>query len=637
MKFYDIAYKNIKGNMYRYIMYYLSNVFSVMLFFTFANFIFHPAVISLKAAGSMMLYSISRGLVACEYVIIVFSFFFVNYSNSTFIKSRGKEFGLLSMFGMTKGQIRKFVAYENVIVSSISIVSGIALGGLFSKLFFMAVEAVIDNGSVIPFIIAPKAVLITGVSYFVLFQAISLLSLRKINSKTIITQLKSARAPKPIPKFSKPLAILGVVMILAGYALAWISNVTIVITMFPVLGLTVTGTYFLFTQFSVAAMRKLQQNKNIFYKKTNMIAISQVIYKLKDNARVLFLISILGAVTLTAAGTLFALFNTSQKQILEMVPQHVSIIERGMNSHNVISRDKLMDILNKHSVKINADYTMKLVYGTWKLADKDQGGKMLAMSASDYNIRAKALNMKTLSLKGNDIAVIKLWRWLKDPRLISCNINGEIENSRIKDSFYGRPISTSVYDYVAVFSDDEFQSIVKATPPDELRVYYGYDIDGWKNANNAIEEIRSNIPEDYENSIYEGITSYASMMKTQAMVTLIGMFVALLFLIATGSIIYFKLFTEMQRDREEFISLMKMGLSKSEMRKIINSQMFVIFFLPFAVAASHSSFALKTLSDILKSNLISEGLTVIFAYLIFQTLYFFLIKFLYRSRISTIG
>lgn len=637
MKFYDIAYKNIKGNMYRYIMYYLSNVFSVMLFFTFANFIFHPAVISLKAAGSMMLYSISRGLVACEYVIIVFSFFFVNYSNSTFIKSRGKEFGLLSMFGMTKGQIRKFVAYENVIVSSISIVSGIALGGLFSKLFFMAVEAVIDNGSVIPFIIAPKAVLITGVSYFVLFQAISLLSLRKINSKTIITQLKSARAPKPIPKFSKPLAILGVVMILAGYALAWISNVTIVITMFPVLGLTVTGTYFLFTQFSVAAMRKLQQNKNIFYKKTNMIAISQVIYKLKDNARVLFLISILGAVTLTAAGTLFALFNTSQKQILEMVPQHVSIIERGMNSHNVISQDKLMDILNKHSVKINADYTMKLVYGTWKFADKDQGGKMLAMSASDYNIRAKALNMKTLSLKGNDIAVIKLWRWLKDPRLISCNINGEIENSRIKDSFYGRPISTSVYDYVAVFSDDEFQSIVKATPPDELRVYYGYDIDGWKNANNAIEEIRSNIPEDYENSIYEGITSYASMMKTQAMVTLIGMFVALLFLIATGSIIYFKLFTEMQRDREEFISLMKMGLSKSEMRKIINSQMFVIFFLPFAVAASHSSFALKTLSDILKSNLISEGLTVIFAYLIFQTLYFFLIKFLYRSRISTIG
>jgi ABC-type transport system, involved in lipoprotein release, permease component len=639
MKFYNIAYKNLKGNLHRYIMYYLSNVFSVMLFFLFANFTCHPAISNLESAKNAVLYTVSRGIVACQYVIIIFTFFFVSYSNTTFIKSRSREFGLLSLFGMTKGQIRKYVAYENILISLLSILGGVFLGGLFSKLFFMAAEATIGMGVDIKFMIVPKAILVTAVSFLVLFQVINIFSLRKINSKTIVTQLKSVKMPKPLPAFSLGYAVLGILLIAAGYILAWFSNIKIVITMLPVLFLTITGTYFLFTQFSVAITRALQRNKGVFYKKTNMVVLSQIIYKLRDNAKVFFLISILGAVTLTAAGTMFALYNEAAASYKDRAPQHIAFIEKGQESHNVITPEKAQDIFNRNNVKVQARYRITGIKGTYSSAD-GKSGDVLAISCSDYNERAKALKMNTLNLKGNSIELVRLNRWSKDPVQFSYNIGGPVPKDQIAGSVPGRVMSTDYtnFIYVAVFSDTKFAEMVKTVPADDIYVYYGYDVEGWKSAAvlNSVNEMYGNIPKEYKGSLFEEVTGYATTIKTVEMLMIIGMFIALLFLIATGSMIYFKLFSELNDDRAEFISLMKMGMTKGELNRIINTQMIIIFFLPFVVASSHASFALKTLSDLLQKNLVSVGLTVVSIYLLFQVIYYFVIRVVYKSQIRTI-
>lgn len=644
MKLYNLAYKNVKGNLYRYIMYYFSNMFSVMLFFIFANFIFNPEVSNLNGSKNAMFYSISRGLIACEVVIIVFTFFFVKYSNSTFLKSRGREFGLLSLFGMTKNQIRKYAAYENVIVSLLSILGGIILGGLFSKLFFMAVEAAAGYGAVIKFAISLKAVLITVISFFILFQVINLLSLRRINSKTIAVQLKSAKIPKPVPKFSNKLAALGILLIAAGYTLAWFSNVKIIITMFPVLFFTIAGTYFLFTQFSIAITRRLQNNKRIFYKKTNMVILSQIIYKLRDNARVFFIIAILGAVSLTAAGTLYALYKQTQDGIKDSIPQHIAIIEKNNNSNNDAVEKKIFDIFKKNNIKVINQYKFMSIKGTWKYekndGNKSTTGNVLAISCSDYNRRAKALGLKHLDVRGNKVVIIKLNKWGGNPLNRSYNINGPVARERITGSFYGKVMSVdfSISEYAAVLSDDYFLKAVKQTPSSKIIEYCGYDIDKWKSGDalKAVSDIQKTINDSNKMFLEEMISSYNDAINSMSMVMLIGLFIALLFLISTGSMIYFKLFSELNEDRDEFISLMKMGTTRKEINRIINVQMVVIFFLPFIIACSHASFALKTLSDILQKNLVSVGLSVIFVYFVFQILYYFIIKSIYRTQIKMI-
>lgn len=113
MKISDMAINNIKGNLHRYIMYYLSNSFAVTVFFIFANFVFHPSLdtnnISPSATAAK---GATSGLVASQVIIVIFSILFVGYSTSIFLKSRGKEFGLLSLYGMTRRQIKKICAHR---------------------------------------------------------------------------------------------------------------------------------------------------------------------------------------------------------------------------------------------------------------------------------------------------------------------------------------------------------------------------------------------------------------------------------------------------------------------------------------------------------------------------------------------
>ena len=205
MTIYNIALKNIKGNLNKYVMYFLSNVIVVTIFFIFANYIFHPTV----GSGNESLGDIAgRLMYLCEFVIIIFTFIFSNYSISNFLKSREKEFGLLSMFGLTKGQIRRYVMFENIVISIASIITGLFFGILFSKLFFMAVSAILDMDMEIPFMISGKAIKITALSFFILLNLISFITSLKIKNNNIAGLLKGERIPKETPKFSKIKAVL---------------------------------------------------------------------------------------------------------------------------------------------------------------------------------------------------------------------------------------------------------------------------------------------------------------------------------------------------------------------------------------------------------------------------------------------
>jgi len=168
----NIAYKNIKGSLNKYLMYYLSNTLVVMVFFIFANFIDNPQVKNVDAVGSMGVMA-SKTMILCEIVIVMVTVVFATYSISNFLKSREKEFGLLSLFGLTKGQIRSYVMFENIIVTTASIVTGLFLGIIFSKLFFMTVSVILALNEEIPFLISTKSLIITIIVFVVLFQGIS--------------------------------------------------------------------------------------------------------------------------------------------------------------------------------------------------------------------------------------------------------------------------------------------------------------------------------------------------------------------------------------------------------------------------------------------------------------------------------
>ncbi|MBK1811255.1 ABC transporter permease [Clostridium sp. YIM B02505] len=647
----SIAFKNIKGNLNKFVMYYLSNALVVMVFFIFANFMFNPQVKNVGVMGQIGAVTV-EAMYLCEIVILVFTLVFTNYSISSFLKSREKEFGLLSLFGLTKGQIRSYILFENLIVAIFSIVTGLLFGILFSKLFFMAVSAILILDKELPLIVSVKAVLLTIACFLVLFQGIGFISCYRIKNNNIIELLRGSRVAKPVPKFSTTKAILSIVLIAIGYGMAVFSNQAIIFTMLPILIVTVAGTFMLYSQFSVYFTNKLQKNKEVFYKGINMITLSQIVYKLRDNSRILFAVSILSAVTLTASATVYSFQKVIQKNIVVNFPQDFSFFEEGLNSHKVIAPERVEQILKDGGQEISYKNKVVLINAVNESLSVEEKAKHSTfpnktdfnlMSNSDYNALAKERKLSTITLKAGEIYINSYnlnggesKKLFVDKKELKLNIEGKATTWRINQEVSGGIINTDERNAsTAVVSDEEFNKLKGYLKDEKLKVYYGYSLNNWMKSSNSILKIKQEVPKEMSKKFDERVTDVVEMMKGMSLFFFIGTFISILFFIATGSILYFKLFNEVQKDKQEFIALKKMGLSIGEVKRIVSTQCAVMFFLPFTVAFIHTCFAIKALSNILKSNLSLYLMIIVGVYLLLQTAYYLFAKSMYIRQINS--
>src|SRR5699024_3273225 len=194
MPFRQFAFLNVFRNKRLYIAYFLSSLFTVMVFFTFANFAFHP---TLTAAD--MNANATKGMLAAGGIIYVFSFFFILYSMSSFLHSRKKEFGLLIMQGMSNLQIRWMVFLENMIIGFLATVFGMVLGLVFSKIILMIAENVLVLEGALQFYFPTMALLITFLSFTLLFLVISVFVTFVLRTNKLVSLIKGEEKGKSEP------------------------------------------------------------------------------------------------------------------------------------------------------------------------------------------------------------------------------------------------------------------------------------------------------------------------------------------------------------------------------------------------------------------------------------------------------
>src|SRR5690625_6799947 len=169
MTFRQFELNNVLRNKRLYEAYFLSSLFTVMVFFTFANFGFHLAL-----TGDNMNSNVTLGMLVAGGIIYVFSFFFILYSMSAFLNSRKHEFGVLIIQGMSNGQIRRMVFLENMLIGFFATVIGMGLGLIFSKvILFIAEYLLVIEGS-LQFYFLTLSLVITFILFILLFFFISI-------------------------------------------------------------------------------------------------------------------------------------------------------------------------------------------------------------------------------------------------------------------------------------------------------------------------------------------------------------------------------------------------------------------------------------------------------------------------------
>ncbi|MHA7965686.1 FtsX-like permease family protein [Paenibacillus sp. CAU 1782] len=648
MTFRSLALSNVKGNWRAYSAFFLSSVFSVLIFYIYAAFLMHPDVLSgdILAAGK-----VRRGMIFCLYLIIMFSILFIMYSNSAFLKTRKQEFGLFTLFGMTRPQLRKLIIYENIAISVLSISVGIGLGILFSKLFFMALAALLKLEVSIAFAIPLGAVWLTAACFFIVFTCISAWSVITMRRSEIIELLGASRGTKGELCYSPLQCAVGAIGLAGGYGMALSMTMTnFMLLALPVLLTVVSGTYFLFTQLSIILLRFIQRRKSIYYNRTNMLIFSQLGYKIKDNARILFVVSIMSAVIMTAAGTVYFMFIESKLIEEKRAPYSLAYMEKGLHSSEVMDRERLKEIIKREGFELSREvkvvglhmdeYKISLLNGTKLLGNwsENLGYRAFIIPASTYNKLALEQGKPTIAAVSGQLTLV--YPFFIETSGIDGFVEGYLNGREVN-----YPISGLTENVVLNFRMDSnaatlvmddltYVNAMIGVPEKELAVFYGYEVGNWEQSAGLEKKLTAAVPESLQKETdFTRASRYADMAESYTLTLFIGLFISLLFFIAAGSMIYFKLFTELQEDQAQIRGLTRIGMTLKEIRTTVVTQIAIVFFVPCVVGTSHALFAMSALDNIMMSSNWLYSFVVVGIFVIMQGLYFLMASRSYMKMI----
>ncbi|AFH85841.1 ABC transporter permease [Bacillus anthracis] len=606
----------------------------------YASFIYHPDVVGGNISMREM---ISKGLESMNYIVVIFSALFILYANSTFLRARKKEFGLLTLIGGTKSQLGRMIILEQLMLGSIAIVVGIGLGMLCSKLFFQALSVILKIDKTLPLVWNSKAVLITAGVYFILFLILSLFSVWTVGRLQIIDLLREARKQKVEPFAFTWLCVVGIGCIIVAYVLSFqVTFMNFIILFLPIVGLTIGGTYLLFTQGSTVVLKALQKRKKSFYTYPNMFVLSNLIYKMKDNARFLFVISIITAVVSSAVGTLYVFFEDMSYKAVTSTPHAISYEEKGIHTHNVIKEGKTKELLKKHGFEDAREVTYVKLPGTQKITmfNSEHEMPMAIVSEKEYNAEVRKQKREQVREVHNapGSATMVITDMANDMMKIDRTKPHEIKiNGQTQSVQLNKPTLFSVFndsEYLIV-NDQDFEKYAKLVPDEEKTKYYGYYIEDWKSTEDLVLDLKKEIVPDKQVELNNSVLVYKNIRESGAITMFIGFFVAVLFFFFACSMTYFKWFNDKEQDRIQFKSLKRIGMTDKEIRKIAIRQMGVIFFIPIVIGAIHSGFALHTLGKMLYLDLWKSGAIVIGSYIVASAIYFIIAQRGYLKHVKS--
>ncbi|MBO0992346.1 FtsX-like permease family protein [Bacillus sp. SD088] len=642
MTFRQLLYKNLRRNLQSYASFILSNIFTVFIFYLFLAFVLHPNLANQGIHPIIYVLFIS-----CNVAIIFFTIFFTVYSYTAMMKSRKKEFGLLKMVGLTNKKIARLAFVEFTAISFLSIIIGILTGILLSRLFFMFVNVILQQGEPLLFSVPPLAIIITLCLFLFLFEGVTLIGLREIHKSEIIHLINAEKLPKEPPIYSPKLTFLSVVLLLVGYLIAAFSNLFILFfSMIPILLLVITGTYLLFMQGTTAILQRLR-NSPLFWKNINMTTISALIFKMKDNARILSVAAILSAIAMSSMGLLF--WFTQYSDVGIRGPQDLMVIQKGVETEDssLFSEEKIKAFAEKHQVNIKA-YEQTVVLPTSILINQQEKTAWI-ISDQDYNRRIKPIQRsaqavdveagKTVFISPFEPFEGKEWGATKftgnqvemkfanlDPLQLELQAN-LFAVTIIRGGGYQPP-------YLLVVDQSLFTDLQASMDRNEQLVLHDYYFANLAHAPDLLKYIQSNRTANDSVMLLDGFSDYLEINKWSTLLLLIGLFIACLFFLTTSSLIYFKLYTEMEEERKSYIALKKLGFTQVEMRKMASIQIAILFFLPVLVGSLHTVFVYVSASLTLGAEGIwKEGFIAIAVYYLFQAIYYAITRQIYLKRV----
>lgn len=646
--YFRLALTNIKKHARSYVPYIITCVITIAMFYIIKSLAFNldKNLSSVSAATSMSLGSI---------VVAIFAIIFLFYTNSFLLKKRKKEFGLYNILGMEKKHMSALIATESLIVSVISLVLGLIIGIALDKLIFMIVIKLLDGQSPLGFTIIPEAILHTVVLFCIIFAAILLNSVRIVYTTKTIDLLHGSNTGEKEPKTKWLLAILGVLCLGGGYTISIISKnpVSAIGLLFIAIVLVVIGTYFIFVAGIIALLKLLRKNKGFYYKTSHFISISGMIYRMKQNAVGLANICVLSTMVLVMVSTTSSLVIGMQDTINTISPYDYSISVVDGKTNQQVKDDikntaadnnlKITKFVDYQYLEFNADLNYNNITASDYSVESENLVGLIIVTQQDYNM----LTNSNVDLSDDQVMMFYPNSFPYSDLTIFDQRYKVKESRKISDFIPGKNlIGYSIYDSygIVVKDNSQLQQISKY-----YNSFYGNSETNEYNEHNCcFYECNFNVDADLKkqlefneiiknSELYQGSyyhDSISSTFKSEILqafrdtyssLFFLGIFLSILFIMATILIIYYKQISESYDDKERYEIMQNVGMSHTEVKRTIRSQVLTVFFLPLIVAGVHVAFAFPIMSRVLSLlGLINVTLYItctVICFLVFALMY----------------
>ena len=630
-----LAVTNLKNNGKSYVPYILASAFSVMMYFIMDNLYRNR---SLVEKGSPLAIMLSYA----DAVLLIFSVIFLFYINSFLIKRRKKELGIYNILGMGKGHLGKMLFLESVITTVTSIIGGILAGILLGKLVYLVLLKILHLKRNIVYMISPVSIGITAAIFGGIFFVIFLYNLVQMKLSNPIELLRGGNTGEREPKTKWLMTIIGIACLASGYYISLTTKEPLQALgqFFIAVVLVVVGTYALFMAGSITLLKILRRKKSYYYKTRHFTAVSGMIYRMKQNAVGLANICILSTMVLVMVSMTVSLYGGMNDVITTRFPYEAQITSSGINQKEEGQIEEIIKNMTKKNHTVPTSQ-IRFHMGRFTTVYNSKTKKFDMMAAGDYaNSNVADLVMiplsdynqtegKNVNLKENEVLLYHRnhnrndnrshkksdTEALKNKKVIQLNSISYKVVDELDRLAIAKADTTSFIDgwYVVVKDSSIVTSYLKdiyenSNIYDELKEYYGkiqysysFNLNGSRaNRAKTAKSIQKQLQKKITNcSVESRELSRESFYELYGGFLFIGIFLGIIFLMATTLIIYYKQISEGYDDRERYQIMQKVGMSKKEVRQSIRSQVLLVFFLPLIMAVIHLAFAFKIITKLL--------------------------------------
>ena len=623
-----LAFDGIRKNRRLYFPYILTGSILVMMHYIL-GFLERSPTVEQMAGGTTLQSALPLGCL----IIAAFSLLFLFYTNSFLIKERYREFGLYNVLGLDKRNIGKIMMWETLITAGIAIATGLILGIIMSKTAELILINMLGKDMVYTLKIGFDAMWKTVKIFVIIYLLLLLNSLIRVARSKPLELMKSNKVGERVPKLTPFFAVFGVILLSFAYYLSTSIDepLTALVWFFVAVIFVIVATYLLFIAGSVVFCKLLQKNKRYYYKKNHFVSVSSMVYRMKRNGAGLASICVLLTMVLVMISSTACLYFGAEDAIAARCPNGINVSItfdkfEGIESDNIENLREVMreysgdtsELTGVRACEVQGLFTEKgieidlLTNGLYDFST-DKVGYLSAISLFDYNI----LMNENETLSANECLIYS-------NRLKNTSDTFAVESGKtykvkehLKDfKVDGETLAmTAPVVYLVVEDLESFAEPFKAlknSSNDPIMMYdwrCGFDAPDSADEPKIVGALQtsvSNLMSENENglnvaycNIFSRTEKRDSFYDMYGSLFFLGIMLSIVFLMAAVLIIYYKQISEGYEDQSRFDIMQKVGMTKRDIKKSINSQMLTVFFLPLILAGLHLAFAFPFVSKIL--------------------------------------